>query len=42
MRGTQRVIQGQTQATGGDGWATLSPVANANFPTPRRGYNVKF
>jgi hypothetical protein len=42
MRGTPRVVQGQTQTTAGDGWATLTLVPNANFPTPRSGYNVQF
>jgi hypothetical protein len=42
MRGTPRVVQGQTQTTAGDGWATLSLVPNSNFPTPRNGYNVQF
>ena len=42
MRGTPRVVQGQTQTTANDGWATLSLVPNANFPTPRNGFNVQF
>ena len=42
MRGTPRVVQGQTQTTANDGWATLTLVPNANFPTPRNGYNVQF
>jgi hypothetical protein len=42
MRGTPRVVQGQTQTTAGDGWATLTLVPNSNFPTPRNGFNVQF
>jgi hypothetical protein len=42
MRGTPRVVQGQTQTTANDGWATLTLVPNANFPTPRNGFNVQF
>jgi len=42
MRGTPRVVQGQTQATQGDGWVTLTLVPNRNFPTPRNGFNVQF
>ena len=42
VRGTPRVVQGQTQATQADGWATLTLVPNANFPQPRNGYNVQF
>ena len=42
MRGTPRVVQGQTQTTANDGCATLTLVPNANFPTPRNGYNVQF
>ena len=26
----------------GDGWATLTLVPNAQFPTPRNGFNVQF
>ena len=42
MRGTPRVVQGQTQVTQGDGWATLTLVPNQLFPTPRNGHNVQF
>jgi hypothetical protein len=42
MRGTPRVVQGQTQVTQGDGWATLTLVPNAQFPKPRNGFNVQF
>jgi hypothetical protein len=42
MRGTPRVVQGQTQVTGGDGFATLTLVPNRLFPTPRSGFNVQF
>ena len=42
MRGTPRVVQGQTQVTAGDGWATLTLVPNGQFPQPRNGYNVQF
>lgn len=42
MRGTPRVVQGQTQVTGGDGWATLTLVPNRLFPQPRSGFNVQF
>jgi len=42
MRGTPRVVQGQTQVSQGDGWATLTLVPNAQFPTPRNGFNVQF
>src|SRR4029078_11389167 len=42
MRGTPRVVQGQTQATVSDGFATLTLVPNANFPKPRNGFNVQF
>jgi hypothetical protein len=42
MRGTPRVVQGQTQSTQADGWATLTLVPNGNFPTPRNGFNVQF
>jgi hypothetical protein len=42
MRGTPRVVQGQTQVTQGDGWATLTLVPNAQFPRPRSGFNVQF
>lgn len=42
MRGTPRVVQGQTQVTQADGWATLTLVPNSNFPQPRNGFNVQF
>jgi hypothetical protein len=42
MRGTPRVVQGQTQVTQGDGWVTLTLVPNAQFPSPRNGFNVQF
>jgi hypothetical protein len=42
MRGTPRVVQGQTQVTLADGWATLTLVPNQNFPRPRSGFNVQF
>jgi hypothetical protein len=42
MRATPRVVQGQTQATGNDGWVTLTLVPNARFPQPRSGFNVQF
>ena len=42
MRGTPRVVQGQTQVTGGDGFTTLTLVPNSLFPTPRSGFNVQF
>ena len=42
MRGTPRVVQGQTQVTQGDGWATLTLVPNGQFPKPRNGFNVQF
>jgi hypothetical protein len=42
MRGTPRVVQGQTQVTQGDGMATLTLVPNSLFPTPRNGFNVQF
>jgi hypothetical protein len=42
MRGTPRVVQGQTQVTQGDGWATITLVPNAQFPKPRNGFNVQF
>ena len=42
MRATPRVVQGQTQVTQGDGWATLTLVPNAQFPQPRNGFNVQF
>jgi hypothetical protein len=42
MRGTPRVVQGQTQVTQADGMATLTLVPNAQFPKPRNGFNVQF
>jgi hypothetical protein len=42
MRGTPRVVQGQTQVTKADGWATLTLVPNGQFPQPRNGFNVQF
>jgi hypothetical protein len=42
VRGTPRVVRGQTQATQGDGWATLTLVPNGYFPEPRAGFNVQF
>jgi hypothetical protein len=42
MRATPRVVQGQTQQTGADGWVTLQLVPNQLFPQPRNGRNVQF
>lgn len=42
MRGTPRVVEGQTVSTAADGWATLTLVPNRLFPQPRNGYNVQF
>lgn len=42
IRATPRVVQGQTRATGGDGWVTLQLVPNQSFPQPRSGRNVQF
>jgi hypothetical protein len=42
MRGTPRVVQGQTQVSQDDGFATLTLVPNSQFPTPRNGFNVQF
>jgi len=42
MRATPRVVQGQTQATQADGFATLTLVPNRLFPQPRSGFNVQF
>jgi hypothetical protein len=42
MRATPRVVQGQTQVTGADGWVTLTLVPNSQFPQPRSGFNVQF
>jgi hypothetical protein len=42
MRGTPRVVSGQTQATQADGYVTLTLVPNQFFPQPRNGFNVQF
>ena len=42
MRGTPRVVEGQTQATQADGFVTLTLVPNQLFPQPRNGFNVQF
>jgi hypothetical protein len=42
MRGTPRVVEGQTIRTGADGVATLTLVPNRQFPEPRSGFNVQF
>ena len=42
MRGTPRVVEGQTAATEADGWVTLTLVPNRLFPQPRNGFNVQF
>ncbi len=42
MRATPRVVEGQTQITGGDGWVTITLVPNKTFPQPRNGFNVQF
>jgi hypothetical protein len=42
MRGTPRVVEGQTQATQADGFVTLTLVPNELFPQPRNGFNVQF
>ncbi|MBA3376970.1 MAG: hypothetical protein H0U00_14355 [Actinobacteria bacterium] len=42
MRATPRVVTGQTQATGADGFVTLTLVPNRAFPQPRSGFNVQF
>ncbi len=42
MRATPRVVSGQTQATGADGFVTLTLVPNNAFPQPRNGFNVQF
>jgi len=42
MRATPRVVTGQTQATGADGFVTLTLVPNRLFPQPRSGFNVQF
>jgi hypothetical protein len=42
MRGTPRVVEGQTAATQADGFVTLTLVPNRLFPQPRNGFNVQF
>jgi hypothetical protein len=42
MRGTPRVVEGQTQPTQADGFVTLTLVPNRLFPQPRNGFNVQF
>jgi hypothetical protein len=42
VRGTPRVVSGQTQATQANGWVTLTLVPNQYFPQPRNGFNVQF
>ena len=42
MRATPRVVEGQTQTTGADGFVTLTLVPNRLFPQPRSGFNVQF
>ena len=42
MRATPRVVEGQTQTTGADGFVTLTLVPNNTFPQPRGGFNVQF
>jgi hypothetical protein len=42
MRGTPRVVEGQTSRTAADGWVTLTLVPNQLFPQPRNGFNVQF
>jgi hypothetical protein len=42
MRGTPRVVEGQTQATQADGFVTLTLIPNQLFPQPRNGFNVQF
>ena len=42
MRATPRVVTGQTQTTGADGFVTLTLVPNQLFPQPRSGFNVQF
>jgi len=42
MRGTPRVVSGQTQATQADGYVTLTLIPNELFPQPRNGFNVQF
>jgi hypothetical protein len=43
VRSTPRVTTGgDRQITTTDGWVTYQLAPNANFPQPRRGYNVQF
>ncbi|MDQ3379131.1 MAG: Ig-like domain-containing protein [Actinomycetota bacterium] len=42
MRATPRVVSGQTQTTGADGFVTLTLIPNQAFPQPRSGFNVQF
>ena len=43
VRSTPRVTTGgDRQMTTTDGWVTYQLAPNANFPKPRRGYNVQF
>ena len=42
MRGTPRVVSGQTQASQADGFVTLTLVPNQHFQQPRNGFNVQF
>ncbi len=43
VRSTPRVTTGgDRQLTTSDGWVTYQLAPNANFPKPRRGYNVQF
>lgn len=42
MRGTPRVVSGQTQTTQANGFVTLTLVPNGLFPQPRNGFNVQF
>jgi hypothetical protein len=42
MRGTPRVVSGQTQATQANGIVTLTLVPNGFFPQPQSGFNVQF
>jgi len=42
VRGTPRVVEGQTATTGSDGWVTLTLTPNRLFPEPRGGFNVQF
>ena len=42
MRATPRVVQGDRQATGADGWVTMQLIPNSFFPEPRNNFNVQF